>query len=152
MCIIHAGCVCAVDAEEKAEVKFDPAIARRAMMDDRERAASGAGASSSTAGPSAAHRVAAVGGSANASQLWVEKHKPKNSGELVGNQATIEWLRVFLRNWCAAVAVLVILCSGAVMHMYKPSSNCAVSAVACCAASLCWGSVGMPSGWVRSSW
>lgn len=76
---------------------------------DNRAAASGAGASSSAAGPSTAHRAAPVDGSAPASQLWVEKHKPKNSGELVGNQATIEWLRVFLRNWCAAMVPILML-------------------------------------------
>jgi len=82
-------------------VKIDPAVARRAMMDNSARAASGAGASTSAAaGASAAQRGAAAGVGALASQLWVEKHKPRDSAELVGNQATIEWLRVFLRNWC----------------------------------------------------
>ena len=91
----------AEEAEVKAVVKIDPAIARRAMMDNSARAASGAGASTSAAGSSQGQRAAANGGDALASQLWVEKHKPRDSRELVGNQATIEWLRVFLRNWCA---------------------------------------------------
>ena len=96
----------AEEAEVKAVVKIDPAVARRAMMDNSARAASGAGASTSAAGASAANRGAASGGGALTSQLWVEKHKPRDSRELVGNQATIEWLRVFLRNWWAPLPPL----------------------------------------------
>ena len=116
-------------AEEKAVVKIDPVVARRAMMDNSARAASGAGASTS-AGASTAQRGAAAAGGALASQLWVEKHKPRDSGELVGNQATIDWLRVFLRNWCAPLVppqvllwqllAVQVLLSATNQRMYDP--------------------------------
>ena len=32
--------------------------------------------------------------------LWVEKHKPKISGQLVGNNTLIATLRQWLQNWC----------------------------------------------------
>ena len=78
----------------KPEVKLDPAAAAKAGP------SSGAAASSSSARPlattPAVPRAVDSGG-----QLWVEKHKPQNSRELVGNAGTIEWLRSFLTNWCA---------------------------------------------------
>ena len=100
-CWFHAD-----EVAEKAEVKIDPRFAMKAVTGGSARVDSGAGASSSAAGPSAKMNGTAARGSGDVaydSQLWVEKHKPQDSRELVGNQATIEWLRVFLRNWCAAL-------------------------------------------------
>jgi replication factor C subunit 1 len=34
-------------------------------------------------------------------ELWVEKHKPKHSRELVGNNTLIATLRQWLETWCA---------------------------------------------------
>lgn len=33
-------------------------------------------------------------------QLWVEKHKPQRSAELVGNATLIVTLRQWLAEWC----------------------------------------------------
>ena len=40
-------------------------------------------------------------GAADDSQLWVEKHKPQRSAELVGNPTLIFTLRQWLSEWCA---------------------------------------------------
>lgn len=45
-------------------------------------------------GPSSS--VAAAG-----SQLWVEKHKPQTSADLVGNGTVIATLKQWLQEWCA---------------------------------------------------
>ena len=106
--------LCCVSADKevlKPEVTIDPRVAMEALKSSGARGESGAGASSSAAGPSATANPTAASGSAANSQLWVEKHKPRDSRELVGNQATIEWLRVFLRNWCAALLPLLTTCS-----------------------------------------
>ncbi len=61
----------------------------------------GARSSGASAGPSSSGRGAVGGGSAaNAGgQLWVEKHKPTNSAELVGNGTLVATLRTFLQGW-----------------------------------------------------
>ena len=61
----------------------------------------GARSSGASAGPSSSGRGAMGGGSAaNAGgQLWVEKHKPTKSAELVGNGTLVSTLRTFLQDW-----------------------------------------------------
>lgn len=51
----------------------------------------------SAAGTSASHRAAGSGGG----QLWVEKYRPKNMTELVGNNSVIANLKQWLQTWCA---------------------------------------------------
>lgn len=53
-----------------------------------------AGSSSGGAGPSSS------GGSA-ATQLWVDKHKPRDNNDLVGNPGLIKTLRGWLQQWDA---------------------------------------------------
>lgn len=40
--------------------------------------------------------------------LWVEKHKPKHSKQLVGNVTLIGTLRQWLQNWCALSCLVMI--------------------------------------------
>ena len=61
----------------------------------------GARSSGASAGPSSSGK-AGFGGGAGASaggQLWVEKHKPTTSSELVGNNTLVATLRTFLHEW-----------------------------------------------------
>ncbi|DBA70377.1 hypothetical protein WJX79_010688 [Trebouxia sp. C0005] len=70
------------------------AQAKKAALSASSMAASGARSSAASAGPSSS------GGGANAGgQLWVEKHKPTNSAELVGNGTLVATLRTFLQDW-----------------------------------------------------
>ena len=41
-------------------------------------------------------------GVSSGGELWVEKHKPKHSRELVGNNTLIATLRQWLETWCAS--------------------------------------------------
>ena len=43
-------------------------------------------------------------GVSSGGELWVEKHKPKHSRELVGNNTLIATLRQWLETWCASTA------------------------------------------------
>ncbi|DBA97121.1 TPA: hypothetical protein ACH3X1_014891 [Trebouxia sp. C0004] len=77
------------------------AQAKKAALSASSMAASGARSSSASAGPSSSGRGAMGSGSAaNAGgQLWVDKHKPTNSAELVGNGTLVATLRTFLQDW-----------------------------------------------------
>ncbi|DBB08930.1 TPA: hypothetical protein ACH3X3_007571 [Trebouxia sp. C0006] len=77
------------------------AHAKKAALSASSMAASGARSSGASVGPSSSGRGAMGGGSAaNASgQLWVEKHKPTKSAELVGNGTLVATLRTFLQDW-----------------------------------------------------
>jgi len=51
--------------------------------------------------PSVAHEPR----SPSSGDLWVVKHKPQHSKELVGNATLIATLRQWLVNWCAFCAL-----------------------------------------------
>jgi hypothetical protein len=44
-------------------------------------------------------------GVSSGGELWVEKHKPKHSRELVGNNTLIATLRQWLETWCATRSI-----------------------------------------------
>lgn len=76
----------------------------------------GSRASGASAGPSSSGRRALGVGSAShaGGQLWVEKHKPSNSSELVGNNTLVSTLRTFLQDWYASLSnVLPAACQAA---------------------------------------
>ena len=70
--------------------------------------APGARSSGASAKPGSSGRGGLGGGSTSqaASQLWVEKHKPTSSAELVGNGTLVSTLRTFLQNWYAPLLLL----------------------------------------------
>lgn len=49
----------------------------------------------------AAARQAPVAAGPRGSQLWVDKHKPASSSQLVGNNTAVDTLRKWLREWDA---------------------------------------------------
>ncbi|KAL3132947.1 hypothetical protein ABBQ38_006860 [Trebouxia sp. C0009 RCD-2024] len=75
--------------------------ARKAALASSSLAASGARSAGASAGPSSSGRGAFRGGAGASAggQLWVEKHKPNTSSELVGNNALVATLRTFLSDW-----------------------------------------------------
>ncbi|KAG2453593.1 hypothetical protein HYH02_001811 [Chlamydomonas schloesseri] len=58
-----------------------------------------AGAGPSSARPAGVARAPAAAGDASQYQLWVDKYKPRNSVELVGNNTLVDNLRAWLLNW-----------------------------------------------------
>lgn len=78
-----------------------PTAVSRLVVLRISRTSVGARSSGVSAGPSSSGRGAMGSGSAaNAGgQLWVEKHKPTNSSELVGNGTLVSTLRTFLTDW-----------------------------------------------------
>ena len=84
--------------EEPAPAELPAAKSGLATVSGAKFDSSGAGTSKMTAGAGTSGagvppRVSDDG------QLWVEKWKPKNSNELVGNQSTVAALRIWLRDW-----------------------------------------------------
>lgn len=59
----------------------------------------GDGTSQAAAGLGAARGAGVSQRPADDGQLWVEKWRPRTSGELVGNQATVNQLRQWLKDW-----------------------------------------------------
>lgn len=75
--------------------------AKKAALASSSLAASGARSSGASAGASSSGRGTLGGGSGAfaGGQLWVEKHKPSTSHELVGNGTLVATLRTFLQDW-----------------------------------------------------
>jgi hypothetical protein len=60
-------------------------------------------------------------GAGSGGELWVEKHKPKHSRELVGNNTLIATLRQWLETWCASTMCPVqmghFICEGHMLNV-----------------------------------